>query len=161
MFSGERKSGNDDAPAIDTLIGENTTVTGDVRFQGGLHVEGHIDGSVATADGEAGHLTLSERGSIKGEIRVPVVVINGRVDGDIIAGERLELQTKARVSGNVRYRSIQMQFGSEINGQLLCESEGAATPAKPLAEAPISAKKRPTEPVLAAAPEAEAKVGNK
>ncbi len=148
MFSGERKSEAAGEPSIDTLVGENTTITGDVRFQGGLHVDGHIDGSVATVDGQDGQLTLSERGSIKGEVKVPIAVINGRVDGDIVAGKRLELNSQARVSGNIRYRSIQMQFGSEVNGQLMCDNETAAvTPVKRLAEP----DKVPKEPAAGAA----------
>ncbi len=159
MFSGERKLDAGDGPSIDTLIGENTTVTGDIRFQGGLHVDGHVDGSVGTVDGQEGRLTLSERGSIKGEVKVPVAVINGRIDGDVVALERLELNSQARVSGNIRYRSIQMELGSEVNGQLICDREtpgvssvkritdsAKARPAGPESAEPRPAKEAATEP---------------
>ncbi len=126
MFSGEGKAHAGEGESIDTLIGEHTTVKGDVRFRGGLHVDGHIDGSVATADGQEGELTLSERGSIKGEVKVPVVVINGKVEGDILSSKRVELNTQARVNGNIRYRKIHMHLGSEVNGQLICEPETAS-----------------------------------
>ena len=135
MFSGERKTDAGEGHSIDTLIGENTTVKGDVRFRGGLHVDGRIDGGVATADGQEGELTLSERGSIKGEVKVPVVVINGRVEGDIVSSKRVELNPQARVSGNIRYRKIHMHLGSEVIGQLICESEEAGiSPVKRLTD---------------------------
>ena len=80
---------------IDTLIGENTTLKGDLNFKGGLHVDGRIEGSIS-ASGD-GVFTLSEKGSVKGEVRVPVMVINGTIEGDLYCTQRLELNPDARI----------------------------------------------------------------
>ena len=104
---------------IETLIGQNTQVNGDVVFSGGLHVDGIIKGNVI-ADAETGSLlTLSENGVIEGEVRVPHIVLNGCVKGDVHAFERIELASKARVVGNVHYNLIEMLLGAEVNGKLV------------------------------------------
>ena len=92
-----------DVGAIDTLIGPQVTIRGDVMFCGGLYVEGHIQGKVVAEAGERAVLTLAEQGSIEGEVQAPVVVINGRLTGDVHAHERIELAGKARVQGNLHY----------------------------------------------------------
>ncbi|MEM9531549.1 MAG: polymer-forming cytoskeletal protein [Pseudomonadota bacterium] len=105
---------------IETLIGEKSRIQGDLHFSGGLHVDGEIDGSVSAGEG-AGIVHVSDSARVSGEIRAPVVVVNGRVDGDIHCEERLELQEKARVAGNIHYRQIEMRLGAEVNGQLVCQ----------------------------------------
>lgn len=105
------------AGKIDTLIGQQTEISGDVHFNGGLHVDGAIKGNVI-ASGEA-VLMLSEHGRIEGDVRVPNVVLNGAVTGDVHAAERIELASRARVNGNVYYNLIEMAMGAEVNGNLV------------------------------------------
>lgn len=108
--------------AVDTLIGRQTEVLGDVRFSGGLHVDGKIKGSVTTLGTDKGaHLSVSESGAIEGDVRVPTMMLNGTVIGDVRATEKLSLASKARVTGNVHYKVLQMEPGAMINGQLLYE----------------------------------------
>ncbi|TDY00455.1 bactofilin family protein [Thiohalophilus thiocyanatoxydans] len=108
---------------IDSLIGQNTEIQGDVIFSGGLHVDGSIKGSVlAEGAGEDSLLTLSERGTIEGEVKVPNVVVNGRIIGDVHAQGHVELAAHARVDGNVYYSLIEMAMGAEVNGNLVHKS---------------------------------------
>jgi cytoskeletal protein CcmA (bactofilin family) len=108
--------------AVDTLIGRQTEVLGDVRFSGGLHVDGKIKGSVTTiGTDKAAHLSVSETGAIEGDVRVPTMMLNGTVTGDVRATEKLTLAAKARVTGNVYYKVLQMESGAMINGQLMFE----------------------------------------
>lgn len=104
---------------VDTLIGAQVVLQGDVHFSGGLYVEGRIHGKVVALPGEAATLTLAENGRIDGEVEVPVVVIHGQLDGNIHAGERVELASKARVNGNVYYRVAEMRPGAVLNGRLV------------------------------------------
>lgn len=104
---------------VDTLIGPQMTIRGDLQFSGGLYVEGRIVGTVVAEAGQPAMLTLAENGSIEGEIRVPVVVINGRLDGDVHAEERVELASKARVLGNVHYKVVEMAAGAMLTGRLI------------------------------------------
>ena len=104
---------------IDSLIGQNTEIRGDVIFSGGLHVDGKVTGNVISAEGDDSVLTLSERGTIEGEVKVPNVVVNGTVIGDVHALAHVELATQARVHGNVYYSLIEMAMGAEVNGNLV------------------------------------------
>jgi cytoskeletal protein CcmA (bactofilin family) len=103
---------------VDSLIGQQSRVAGDLVFAGGLHVDGTIVGDVR-ADEAQSLLTLSEHGTIEGEVRVPFVVLNGTVKGDVHASEQVELAANARVEGDVYYRLIEMAMGAEVNGRLV------------------------------------------
>lgn len=105
---------------IDSLIGQNTEIHGDVIFSGGLHVDGKVKGNVvASGNEQESVLTLSERGTIEGEVKVPNVVVNGTVIGDVHALTHVELAAQARVHGNVYYSLIEMAMGAEVNGNLV------------------------------------------
>ncbi|MFO1281047.1 MAG: polymer-forming cytoskeletal protein [Burkholderiales bacterium] len=103
---------------IDCLIGAGTTVRGDIVFAGGLRIDGQVVGNVATADGQAGTLVVSEHAKVDGEIRVSHVVVNGTVHGPVIANDYLELQPKARIVGDVAYKTLEMHVGAVIQGRL-------------------------------------------
>ena len=64
-------------------------------------------------------LTLSDKGTIEGEVKVPFIILNGVVKGDVHAREHVELASNARVEGNVFYRLIEMAMGAEVNGKLV------------------------------------------
>lgn len=105
---------------IDTLIGKGVEVTGNVKFYGGLHLDGTITGNVSTADVTQGTvLVISDRGRIEGDVHVAYAVINGEVKGNVYASEKLELSARARISGNVEYNLLEMASGAEINGAML------------------------------------------
>lgn len=116
--------------AMDTLIGRQTEILGDVRFSGGLHVDGKIKGKVI-ADGanKAASLSVSETGAVEGDVRVPNIILNGRVSGDVHATERIHLAARARVAGNVYYKVIEMEAGAEINGQMVRDNGAPAAAA--------------------------------
>ncbi len=111
--------------AMDTLIGRQTDITGDVTFSGGLHVDGRIKGDVLAATDKVSTLSVAEAGVIEGNVRVGNVVVNGRIVGEVRASERLTLGAKARITGNVHYRVLQMEAGALVNGQLVYEGAEA------------------------------------
>lgn len=104
---------------IDTLIGKSARVHGDVEFQGGLHLDGQVRGSVRSDPSRDSSLSVSESGAIEGDVQVPNVVLNGRVKGDIHATERVVLGATAQVEGNVYYGVIEMTLGAQIIGKLV------------------------------------------
>lgn len=110
-------------PHMDTLVGQNTKIVGDLHFEGGLHVDGRIEGNVFARDAGS-RLSISERGQVEGEVRVPEVMLNGAVKGDVYASERIELGVKARVEGNVYYNLIRMEAGATVNGKLVHKPGG-------------------------------------
>lgn len=113
---------------VDTLIGQQTEILGDIRFGGGLHVEGSVKGRISGLPDESCTLWVSESGAVEGDVDVPNVALNGTVNGDVRASEQLSLGAKAKVTGNVYYKMLQMEPGAMVNGQLVCDG-GAAKPA--------------------------------
>ena len=108
---------------VDSLIGRQTELFGDIRFDGGLHIDGTVRGNVLANENGESVLTLSEEGTIEGEVRVPNVVLNGVVVGDVYANQHVELAPNARVTGNVYYTLIEMAIGAEVNGNLVRAGE--------------------------------------
>ena len=121
MFGG--KGGSKPHNNIECLIGSGTTVEGNIIFAGGLRVDGRVRGDVIAAEGRPGTLVLSEQAQIEGEIRVSHVVINGSVIGPVHATEYVELQPKANVTGDVHYKTLEIQLGAVVQGRLVYESE--------------------------------------
>ena len=120
---------------IDSLIGDGTTVEGNVIFSGGLRVDGRVKGNVLTSDEQPSTLVLSERARIEGEIRVSHAVINGTVVGPVFGGEYVELQAKSNVTGDVHYRTLEIQLGAVVQGRLVHQQESPAP--KALAVKPL------------------------
>jgi cytoskeletal protein CcmA (bactofilin family) len=123
----ERKKRASPQKRIDSLIGAGTVVTGDVTFTGGLRIDGEVRGNVVSANGEPGTLVVSEQAKIDGEIRVSHVVVNGAVNGPVTANDYLELQPKARVIGDIAYRTLEMHVGAVVQGRLVHAEPGTAS----------------------------------
>ena len=109
---------------VDTLVGGNTKINGDLNFEGGCHVDGTVNGNVSADTESDSALSVSEDANIKGGVTVPYVVLHGIVRGDVFASKRVELGPTARVIGNVYYNLIEMAIGAEINGKLVHQPEG-------------------------------------
>ncbi len=139
MF-GRKQSSNS---VIDTLVGSNSRVNGDLNFTGGCHVDGTVKGNVNASPDSNSALSISEEGSVEGGVSVPYVVLNGIVRGDVVACQRVELGSTARVIGNVYYNLIEMAIGAEINGKLVHQPEGQV----PLLDKGSSAMESPVKVV--------------
>ncbi len=103
---------------IDSLIGAGTRIDGNISFSGGLRVDGHVRGNITASGDKPSTLVLSDQAIIEGKIQVSHAVINGTVVGAIQADEYVELQPKARVSGDIHYRTMEIQLGASIIGVL-------------------------------------------
>jgi len=115
MFSKQSKPQN----RIDSLIGAGTKIEGNLSFSGGLRIDGEVEGNVVAHPGKPSTLVLSEHARIDGEVSVTHMVINGVVTGPVSASEYLELQSKAKVIGDVHYKSLEIQLGAIIEGKLI------------------------------------------
>jgi cytoskeletal protein CcmA (bactofilin family) len=111
---------------IDTLIGKAARVHGDMEFAGGLHLDGTIEGNLRADPVEGSSLSVSETGSIDGNVEADSVMLNGAVRGDIIARGRVVLGATARVQGNVYYGVIEMTLGAQIIGKVTRISDQSA-----------------------------------
>lgn len=116
LFNKSAKSQNN---RIESLIGAGTTISGDITFAGGMRIDGEVHGNIRTIEGKEGTLVISENARIEGEITVSHLVINGTVMGPVNATEFLELQPRARVTGDVEYNNIEMHLGAVVQGRLI------------------------------------------
>lgn len=125
MFSRSRQKPQN---RIDTLIGADTVIEGDIDFSGGLRVDGCVRGNVNEIGANASTLVLSEHGRIEGAISVSHAVINGTVQGPVLARAYVELQAKSRVTGDVRYKTLEIHMGAVVEGKLIYLAESAPVP---------------------------------
>ncbi len=108
---------------IDSLVGAGTKIEGNISFTGGLRVDGEIKGNVIADPSKPSTLVLSEQARVEGEIRVTHLVVNGTIVGPVDASSYLELQAKAKVTGDVHYKTLEIQLGAIVEGRLIHLSE--------------------------------------
>ena len=107
---------------IDSLIGAGTTIEGNLNFSGGMRIDGQVNGNVVAAQGKPSTLVLSEHARVNGEVNVTHLVINGAISGPVFASEYMELQSKAKVNGDVHYTTLEIQLGAIVEGRLIHSS---------------------------------------
>jgi cytoskeletal protein CcmA (bactofilin family) len=109
-----------------TLIAAGTEIHGDIKFAGNLEIEGKVVGDVVAEDNSVATVRVLEHGQVEGDIRVPTVIINGSIKGNVFSSDHIELAAKAKVSGNVHYSLIEMTKGAQVNGNLVYGGERLA-----------------------------------
>lgn len=120
---------------IGTLIGAGTVIEGSVTYSGGLRIDGTVKGDLRCATGDACMVVISEHGHVEGEVHAAHLVVSGRITGPLHVTELLELQPKARITGDVYYRAIEIHKGAMVEGRLIYQAAADARPALKLATA--------------------------
>lgn len=108
---------------IDSLIGAGTRIDGNIRFSGGLRIDGEVHGSILVEEDQLGTLVISEHARVEGEVVVSHLMVNGTIIGPVRVKEVLELQPCARVTGDVEYMQLEMQPGAVVQGRLIHQTE--------------------------------------
>ena len=103
-----------------TLIEVGTLIKGEIIFDNELFVMGEVEGDL-NSDSDLAKLVVSKTGKVQGEIRVPNVVVNGTIVGNVRASEKLEISGTARIFGDLHYSTIEIRGGSLITGRLVAE----------------------------------------
>ena len=107
--------------AFDTVIGETTKVSGNLTFRGFLRVDGIVDGDITLIDNKSGsknHLLIGQKGSIKGTVHAGNITVSGSIIGDVHAHNKLVLVSVATVEGDVYYKQLSMDMGTQFSGKL-------------------------------------------
>lgn len=110
---------------IDTLIGAGTRVDGSIHFGGGLRVDGEVNGDIIAEPGNPSTLVVSEHGKVTGKVSVTHLVANGKITGPVRASEYMELQSKAGITGDVEYKTMEIHLGATVSGKLVYINEAS------------------------------------
>jgi cytoskeletal protein CcmA (bactofilin family) len=109
-----------------SFLEQDIQLTGDISFSGALYISCKVNGNlVAPMDSEA-ILYIQEAAEVTGEIRVPRLVIAGKVYGDIFVPDRATIKSTALVNGDIHYSEMELSSGAEVNGNLVVVSEQQA-----------------------------------
>ena len=115
-FEPERPSHDTAAPAraraTPSVLSADLIVTGNIRTQGDVQIEGEVEGDV-----RAHHLTVGETATIRGEIMAEEVIVNGRVVGRV-RGLKVRLSATARVEGDIIHKTIAIEAGAHFEGSV-------------------------------------------
>lgn len=95
------------------FVGHGTTLTGETEFHAMLRVDGHLVGTVTS---EEGTLIVGTNGQVDANITVAAAMVNGLVNGDIVASEKLQLGRTARVMGNIQSPRLIVEEGAILEG---------------------------------------------
>ena len=117
---------------LNTIIGQGTVIKGETSVNGTVRVDGVIDGSLAAS----GVAILGKSGRIKGNLLAQNAVVGGKVEGSVIAQNRLELQTGASIHGDVTARKLIVEEGVFFDGS--CSMESRPDEAQAAKQAPLT-----------------------
>ncbi len=120
-------------PPIKSLIAQGCQIDGHFSFSEGLRVDGEVKGNITGVPEQSSILVISESALVTGEIHADHVIVNGQVHGPVHARVMLELQPKARITGDVTYKMLEMHQGAMVEGRLspLVDGQQAVSEEKP------------------------------
>ena len=95
------------------FVGHGTVLTGETNFEAMLRVDGHLMGTVAS---DSGTLLVGTNGQVDANISVAAALVNGNVNGDIIATDKIQLGRTARVVGNITTPRLILEDGAVLEG---------------------------------------------
>ena len=120
--------------AVTTLVGPNSTVTGNLIFDRGCYVGGIVKGDVIAMGDEKTDLTVARTGRIEGNATAARILIQGAVLGDLHCSGTVTLASTARFKGSIECGQIEIEKGAVVKGRLLMSSSrstGSATATGP------------------------------
>lgn len=127
----------------ETIISNKAEFKGDLHFSGGLQVEGRVVGNIIADESSQALVRITDTAVVEGEIRVPNIIINGHVSGNVYSSQHIELAKKAVVTGDVYYTMMEMVMGAQVNGGLIHQADvkgKKGRKAEPKATAPEAAE---------------------
>jgi cytoskeletal protein CcmA (bactofilin family) len=95
------------------FVGHGTVLTGDTNFQAMLRVDGQLQGTVSS---ESGTLIVGSNGQVDANIAVASAMVNGTINGDIVASEKIQLGRTAKVVGNIQAPRLIIEEGATLEG---------------------------------------------
>jgi len=103
-------------------IGKSFVIKGQVSCEGDLYIDGQVEGSV---DPKGGRLTIGPDGRLKANVNARAVVVQGKLEGNIQASERVDIRESAVVVGDIATQSISIEEGAHIKGSIEVHGESS------------------------------------
>lgn len=97
---------------MNTIIGKDTVFTGTVDVKGGVRVDGTVKGKIICSD----TVTIGSGGYVEADVEAQIAVVAGKMVGNLVASEKIELQTKSDVEGDIRTKSLVVEQGAIFCG---------------------------------------------
>jgi cytoskeletal protein CcmA (bactofilin family) len=107
---------------IDTVLGQGAEFRGNISVDGGIIVDGKVEGNISATE----RITVGAHGSVRGNLHAPEVVVGGKVQGQVTASGRAELLATAQLDGDVRAPKLVMVEGALLTGKVGVEAPPAA-----------------------------------
>jgi cytoskeletal protein CcmA (bactofilin family) len=104
--------------SMDTIIGKDTLITGTVDVKGALRVDGTIKGKILCSD----CVTVGASGMVEADIESATAIIAGHMSGNILTTEKVELQAKCELEGDIKTKSLVIEQGAVFCGA--CNMKG-------------------------------------
>lgn len=143
-----------------TVIGPDTKIKGEMSFERTARVLGHFEGRVTTS----GELQIGGSAHCKAALEAGTVIVDGLVEGDVLARERVQLNGSAKVIGDIVAEKLIVSEGASFSGHCRVGPEAVAAASKPNAETkaePTAAIAQPKPMAPAAQAEPKATTGAK
>lgn len=112
MFSRKKQ------PPIKSLLSSGCRMLGNFQFVDGLRLDGSVQGDILGMPEAPSILVIAETAEVIGSVTADHIIINGKVRGPVHARHMLELQPKARITGDVTYKLLEMHKGASVDGKL-------------------------------------------
>lgn len=129
---------------MNTIIGKDSVITGTIEVKGPLRIDGKVKGTVECAD----TLTIGTGGHIEAEVNCCNAVISGRLNGNIKASEKVELQAKAEITGDIKTKSLVIEQGAVFCGSCNMKEKMTSTTLEPNKYSDVADKVRKEQPTL-------------
>jgi cytoskeletal protein CcmA (bactofilin family) len=94
-----------------TMIGEGAVIEGTISVPHGVRIDGHFKGKI-----EATEILIGNTGVVEADIKAASIIIGGKVNGNVIAEGRLELEERASLIGDLRTRDLIINEGAVFHG---------------------------------------------
>ena len=109
----------DTAPEM-TLIGKSVVIKGELSSSEDIYIDGQVEGTI---DPKGHRLTIGPNGRVKANIIACAVVVQGKLEGNIQASDRVDLKQSANVVGDIITRRISIDEGAHLKGSIEIQKE--------------------------------------
>jgi cytoskeletal protein CcmA (bactofilin family) len=108
----KKNSNSEGNSLMNTIIGKDTTITGTVDVKGSLRIDGAVNGKVICSD----CVTIGATGTVEAEVEAATAVVAGKLHGNVCTTEKIELQAKCEMEGDLKTKSLVIEQGAVFCG---------------------------------------------